>query len=164
MGATNSMKMRADLSERLILETPNELDEAEPLDSQKSVKPRGKLLLQMELENSFHLSVASGQQWHRQHMQLAQSSLVRRDERLTPVHTSLQRVKRSKMARGLFAKEADSGCSGLSSCSCVNPKKPRAEKIRAAKQGIALGGTSLGRLGRSRQAEKAFFLSAPRSR
>ena len=48
MGATNSMKMSADLSERLILEIPNEIDKAEPLDSQKSVKPRGKLLMQID--------------------------------------------------------------------------------------------------------------------
>jgi len=130
MGATSIMKMRTDLSERLILEIPNEIDEAEPLDSQKSVKPRGNLLLQMDLENSLHLSVESRQQRHRKQLQLAQSSLVRRDKRLAPVHTSLQRVKRSKMARGLFAKEADSGCNGLSNCSHVNPEKPRAEKIR----------------------------------
>ena len=130
MGAKSSMKMRTDLSERLILKAPNEIDEAEPLDPQRSVKPRGKLLLQMDLEHSLHLSVESNQQGHCKHMQLAQSNLVRRDERLAPVHTSLQRVKPRKMARDLFAKEAESGCCGLSSCSRANAKKPNTKKIR----------------------------------
>ena len=57
MGTESYLKMRTDLVQRLLLKIFNEIDEAEPLDSEKSVKPRVEFLLKTLLEYTFNLRI-----------------------------------------------------------------------------------------------------------
>ena len=62
LGNESGLKMRTDPSHRPFLEIFNEVDEADPLDREKSVEPRAEILLKMLLENALDFRIERGQQ------------------------------------------------------------------------------------------------------